>query len=82
MKDSWGTHHWPEGERRAHWHVLFDNQPAAHASVRDHAELLDRHREFTQVPVEGLHAAIRPIAPSPPARSTSARVRQRPPSIG
>lgn len=69
MKDFWETHHWQRGERRAHWHVLFDDQPAVHAFVRSHAELLSHHRELTPVPTGWLHATIQSIGPLSPSQT-------------
>ncbi|MFK0154325.1 2'-5' RNA ligase family protein [Streptomyces sp. NPDC090493] len=66
MRDFWETHHWPEGQRRAHWHLLFDDQPAVHDYARAHAELLDRHPELSPVPVEWLHATLQSIGPLSP----------------
>ncbi|MGW1194451.1 2'-5' RNA ligase family protein [Streptomyces sp. NPDC002536] len=69
MKDFWETHHWPQGERRAHWHVLFDDQPTVHTFVRAHAELLGRHRELAPIPVEWLHATIQSVGPLSPGQA-------------
>lgn len=68
MRDFWETHHWPRGERRAHWHVLFDDQPAVHAFARSHAELLSCHRELTPIPTGWLHATIQSIGPLSPGQ--------------
>lgn len=66
MRDFWKTHHWPEGERRAHWHVLFDDQPAVHDFAHAHADLLAQHPELHPVPVEWLHATLQSIGPLTP----------------
>lgn len=63
MRDFWETHHWPAGERRAHWHLLFEDQPAVHEFARAHADILGRHPELSPVPVEWLHATLQSIGP-------------------
>ncbi|MFJ3946219.1 2'-5' RNA ligase family protein [Streptomyces griseoaurantiacus] len=63
MRDFWATHHWPKGERRAHWHLTFEDQPAVHDFVHAHAELLVQHPELSPVPVEWLHATLQSIGP-------------------
>lgn len=63
MRDFWETHHWPEGERRAHWHLLFEDQPAVHDFARAHAGLLAQHAELSPVPVEWLHATLQSVGP-------------------
>lgn len=63
MRDFWETHHWPEGERRPHWHVLFDDQPAVHDFARAHADLLTQHPELSPVPIEWLHATLQSVSP-------------------
>ncbi|MEV7465415.1 2'-5' RNA ligase family protein [Streptomyces kronopolitis] len=63
MRDFWETHHWPEEERRAHWHLLFEDQPAVHDFARAHSELLAQHTELSPVPVEWLHATLQSIGP-------------------
>ncbi|WP_405842574.1 2'-5' RNA ligase family protein [Streptomyces platensis] len=70
MRDFWATHHWPEGEQRAHWHVLFDDQPAVHAFARAHAEILNRHPELSPVPVQWLHSTLQSIGPLTPAQAS------------
>ncbi|MGP8298130.1 2'-5' RNA ligase family protein [Streptomyces inhibens] len=69
MRDFWETHHWPEGEQRAHWHVLFDDQPAVHNFARTHAEILSRHPELSPVPVQWLHSTLQSIGPLTPAQA-------------
>ncbi|WP_405749405.1 2'-5' RNA ligase family protein [Streptomyces sp. NBC_01411] len=63
MRDFWETHRWPEGERRAHWHLLFEDQPAVRDFARAHAEILSRYPELSPVPVEWLHATLQSIGP-------------------
>ena len=71
MRDFWATHRWPERERRAHWHLLFEDQPAVHDYVRAHAELLAQHAELSPVPVEWLHATLQSIGPLTPDAATA-----------
>ncbi|WP_043267211.1 2'-5' RNA ligase family protein [Streptomyces sp. CT34] len=71
MRDFWATHHWPAGERRAHWHLLFDDQPAMHSYARAHAELLSRHPELSPVPVEWLHSTLLSIGSLTPAQAAA-----------
>ncbi|MFZ3470349.1 hypothetical protein ACODT3_41105 [Streptomyces sp. 4.24] len=52
MRDFWETHHWPDGEHRAHWHLTFEEQDDVHRFVRDHRPLLDEYPQLTPVPVE------------------------------
>ncbi|MEU5833085.1 2'-5' RNA ligase family protein [Streptomyces diacarni] len=63
MRDFWETHHWPEGERRAHWHLLFSDQPSVHDFARAHTDLLARHPELSPVPIDWLHATLQSIGP-------------------
>ncbi|MFD8609700.1 2'-5' RNA ligase family protein [Streptomyces sp. NPDC059631] len=63
MRDFWEAHHWPEGERRVHWHLLFEDQPAVHDFARAHAELLAQYTELSPVPVEWLHVTLQSVGP-------------------
>ncbi|MFG3112885.1 2'-5' RNA ligase family protein [Streptomyces sp. NPDC048197] len=71
MRDFWATHHWPADERRAHWHLLFDGQPAVHNFARAHAEILSRHPELSPVPIEWLHSTLQSIGPLTPAQAAA-----------
>ncbi|MFI7104125.1 2'-5' RNA ligase family protein [Streptomyces sp. NPDC050161] len=71
MRDFWETHRWPPGERRAHWHILFTDEPAVHDYARAHAPLLDHHPELNPVPIEWLHATLQSIGPLSPAAATA-----------
>ncbi|WP_414169148.1 2'-5' RNA ligase family protein [Streptoverticillium reticulum] len=71
MRDFWATHHWPEGERRAHWHLLFDDQPAVRDFARAHAEILSRHPELNPVPVEWLHSTLQSVGPLTPDQAAA-----------
>ncbi|AJC54977.1 2'-5' RNA ligase family protein [Streptomyces sp. 769] len=71
MRDFWATHHWPAGERRAHWHLLFDDQPTVHSYARAHAEILGRHSELSPVPVEWLHSTLLSIGSLTPAQAAA-----------
>ncbi|MFD7919655.1 2'-5' RNA ligase family protein [Streptomyces sp. NPDC059740] len=82
MRDFWETHHWPEGERRAHWHLLFEDQPTVHDFVRSHAELLAEYPELSPVPVEWLHATLQSIGPLTPETATAVAEAARPALAG
>jgi 2'-5' RNA ligase len=82
MRDFWETHRWPKDERRAHWHLLFDDQPAVHDYARAHAELLARHPELSLVPVEWLHATLQSIGPLSPALAAAVAEAARPALAG
>jgi 2'-5' RNA ligase len=78
MRDFWETHHWPQGERRAHWHILFEDQPDVHEFARAHAELLAQHQELSPVPVEWLHATLQSVGPLSPALAAAVADAARP----
>ncbi|THA40995.1 hypothetical protein [Streptomyces sp. A1547] len=69
MRDFWETHHWPDGEHRAHWHLTFEGQDDVHRFVRDHRALLDEYPQLTPVPVEWLHATLQSIGPVTPEQA-------------
>ncbi|WP_327416418.1 2'-5' RNA ligase family protein [Streptomyces sp. NBC_01233] len=69
MRDFWETHHWPDGEHRAHWHLTFEGQDDVHRFVRDHRPLLDDYPQLTPVPVEWLHATLQSIGPFTPEQA-------------
>ncbi|WEH37849.1 2'-5' RNA ligase family protein (plasmid) [Streptomyces sp. AM 4-1-1] len=78
MRDFWETHHWPAGERRAHWHLLFEDQPAVHDFARAHTEVLHRYPELNPVPVQWLHATVQSIGPLTPAAAAAVAAAARP----
>jgi len=82
MQDFWETHHWPEGERRAHWHLLFEDQPAVHDFARAHAGLLTQHPQLTPVPTEWLHATLQSIGPLTPGQADAVAEAARPALAG
>ncbi|MGP4114018.1 2'-5' RNA ligase family protein [Streptomyces sp. 4N509B] len=78
MQSFWDAHRWPTQEHRAHWHVLFDHQPAVRDFARAHADLLSRHPELTPVPIEGLHATLQSIGPLSASQAAEVAAAARP----
>ncbi|MEN8649100.1 2'-5' RNA ligase family protein [Streptomyces sp. 21So2-11] len=71
MKDFWSSHQWPAGERRAHWHLLFQGEADVHRFAHAHDDLLARYPELTRVPVEWLHTTLESIGPLTAEQSTA-----------
>jgi 2'-5' RNA ligase len=69
MKDFWDTHHWPKGERRVHWHLLFDGATDVHRLAAAHHDLLAQHEQLTPVPEQWLHATLLSIGPLEPEQA-------------
>jgi 2'-5' RNA ligase len=66
MRNFWRTHQWPVGERRLHWLVEFDRQPAVHSCYAAHLPVLERHQQLVDiVPVEWLHLTVQSLCPMP-----------------
>jgi hypothetical protein len=40
VKDFRESHHWPEGQQRAHWHLTFEGAHDVHRFVSAHEELI------------------------------------------
>jgi len=69
MRDFWATHHWPQGERRAHWHLLFDGATDVHRLAAAHQPLLAQYPQLTPVPGPWLHATLFSIGPLDPEQA-------------
>lgn len=65
MKDFWREHAWPEGQRRFHWLVVFDDGHPVRACYAAHAPVLRRFPAVADlVPVEWLHMTIQSLCPT------------------
>jgi 2'-5' RNA ligase len=69
VKDFWRAHAWPDGQRRYHWLVVFDEDHPVHACHAAHAPVLRRFPQLVDlVPAEWLHLTIQSLCPTTDAR--------------
>lgn len=74
MRNFWRTHQWPAGERRLHWFVTFDHQPAVHSCYAAHLPVLEQHQHLVDiVPVEWLHLTVQSLCPMTAVRTDDLR---------
>jgi 2'-5' RNA ligase len=57
MKNFWDTRGWPRGERRWHWHVLFDGQAAAQQLIEAY-RTVTHHPALDSVPLRWTHFTL------------------------
>lgn len=63
LHDFWSVHRWPVDVLRAHWHIVFDDQPLVRESARAQIDRLGGIAELTPTPIEWLHLTLQSIGP-------------------